>query len=116
MIKKKQLEYKSFTLCSKPLMKTLFLVNSHIHVGDNFHTCAAMLYSSINGSCKKNKRIENWININKKLVDPAQIIIVFFTPVEISCLKASVLINFVRMNKSCKLVKKFFPTVFSYRF
>src|SRR4029434_9915177 len=41
----------TLTLCENPLMSTLFLDSSHISQELSFHTCVAMLYSSIRGSC-----------------------------------------------------------------
>ncbi len=38
------------TFSSNPLMRTLFLASSHMSVWLSFQTCAAILYSSINGS------------------------------------------------------------------
>src|SRR4029434_2752303 len=43
----------TLTLCENPLMSTLFLDSSHISQELSFHTCVAMLYSSIRGSCGK---------------------------------------------------------------
>lgn len=40
----------SLTRRSNPLIRTELRANSHISLGDNFHTCDAMLYSSISGS------------------------------------------------------------------
>lgn len=38
------------TLCGKPLMITLLRASSHMSQELSFHTCAAMLYSSMRGS------------------------------------------------------------------
>jgi len=39
------------TCSGKPLIMTLFRASSHMSHELSFHTCAAMLYSSISGSC-----------------------------------------------------------------
>jgi hypothetical protein len=39
------------TLWGKPLMRTLLWASSHMSHELSFHTCAAILYSSIRGSC-----------------------------------------------------------------
>jgi hypothetical protein len=39
------------TLWGNPLMRTLLRASSHMSHELNFHTCAAILYSSIRGSC-----------------------------------------------------------------
>lgn len=44
---------KILTKGEKPLICTLFRANSHMSVEVSFHTCAAMLNSSINGSLVK---------------------------------------------------------------
>ena len=44
------------TLSEKPLISTLFLASSDISQGLSFHTWAAMLYSSIRGSCAVEQR------------------------------------------------------------